>query len=256
MASGFKSASVILIGINVVMFFLQLTLGGIGGWFTDMFMLVPFDILSRPWTLVTSMFLHGGPGHLMFNMYALLLFGTLIEQRIGWKRFLGLYFGAGILAGLGHTAFSMVMGANLPAVGASGGIMGVLGMTIMLLPHLRVLFFFIIPMSMRTAGILFALIDLLGVFGLGIPGIANMAHLVGLAAGVAYGAVLLRAKKAFTKKFVNRGISAGHGPAKKRSAGHRSAGRGSTQHTASTSENAGIELSREEIDEYIKTGRL
>ena len=84
----FKNAVYPLIGINLVMFFLQIMFEG----FTESFMLVSSDIYSRPWILLTSMFLHGGFSHLLFNMYALLMFGNLIEQRIGTKRFLFIYF--------------------------------------------------------------------------------------------------------------------------------------------------------------------
>ena len=168
-----------IIIINIIFFVLQQIIAG----FTDSLLLVSSDIFTRPWILVTSMFLHGSITHLLFNMYALFLFGTLIEQRIGTRRFLILYFASGILASLGFALFQeLILRSTGAGLGASGAVMGVLGMTIMLLPHLRVLFFFVIPMSMRTAGIIFAIIDFLGVFGIGIPGIANIAHLVGLAA--------------------------------------------------------------------------
>ena len=98
-----------------------------------------------------------------------------------------LYFTAGILA-----AFIPTYEA---ALGASGAIMGIIGLTIMLFPDLKILLFFIIPMSMRTAGILFALLDIFGIFAPLQSGIAHYAHLVGLSTGIIYGIYLLKKKK-------------------------------------------------------------
>ncbi|NQU79378.1 rhomboid family intramembrane serine protease [Candidatus Woesearchaeota archaeon] len=224
----FKNIAVVLIVLNIVAFVIQNIVDG----FTSMFMLVSGDIIARPWILITSMFLHGSPSHLIFNMYALLLFGTLIEQKIGSKRFLFVYFLSGILAGIGFVLFQeFILGTGGAALGASGGMMGILGVTIMLLPNLRILFMFFIPMSMRTAGIIFAMMDLMGLFGIGMAGIANSAHLFGLATGIGFGYYLIRKKLEFHKRFVK--------PRKKE-----------TLHPG------GAELSNNEIEDYINNGRL
>ncbi|MCD4666859.1 rhomboid family intramembrane serine protease [archaeon] len=183
----FGNVVTILLAINVLAFILQWIIPG----FTDLFVLVSKDVLARPWILLTSMFLHGSLPHLLFNMYALFIFGSLIEQKIGSKRFSFVYFLSGILASL---LFTVLMPSSA-ALGASGAVMGILGVTIMLMPDLRVLFFFFIPMSLRTAGIVFILIDVLGAFGIGIPGIANVAHLAGVAVGLIYGYYLLKNRK-------------------------------------------------------------
>lgn len=231
-----KIRSIVLpiIIINVIVFLLQKFIPGL----TELFMLVSHDILARPWILITSMFLHANSTHLLFNMYALLIFGPLIEQRIDIKRFLTIYFGSGIVAGLVFSLFQLlILKTPGAAVGASGGMMGIIGMTIMLLPNLRVLFFFIIPMSMRTAGIVIAIIDLVGVFGIGIPGIANVAHLGGLICGVFYGYYLLKQRAKFAKRFA----------LKSKKAANKSVNKSS---------GSSIELSKEEIDDYIRNGRL
>jgi rhomboid protease GluP len=76
------------------------------------------------WRLFTAMFLHAGLVHLAFNMYALYLFGYLVEGAFGWRRFLAIYFVAGFLGG----ATSFVFGpAGELGVGASGAIVGLLG---------------------------------------------------------------------------------------------------------------------------------
>ncbi len=211
----FNTVVIPLIGINIAAFIMQM----FSRTFTEMFMLVSADVFSRPWILITSMFLHGGFNHLLFNMYALLLFGTLIEQRIGKKRFLWVYFISGILASFISTFFYE------RALGASGAIMGILGVTIMLMPHLKVLLFFVIPMSLRTAGIIFAMIDIFGVFHS--SGVANIAHLVGLACGLAFGYYLLKQKGDFSRRF--------------------------TEHRSSRT---GISLSDDDIADYFKYGRL
>jgi len=182
-----------LIGVNILFFLLQQIIPN----FTTSFALISRNVWSEPWILVPSMFLHGGAYHLLFNMYALYMFGPLIEQRIGTKNFILIYFLAGILSSLGFT----LAYPTRAAVGASGAIMAILGLTIILLPNLRILFFFVIPMSMRTAGIVFILIDLFGVFSPVKTGIAHLSHLVGLACGLIYGYFLTKKKKKFYRKF-------------------------------------------------------
>lgn len=200
-----------LVTLNIIFFILQIILSKHG--FTESLMLVPGDILVRPWIIITSMFLHGGATHLFFNMYVLLLFGNLIEQRIGSKRFLILYFVSGIVAAFTYSFFK----PEFPALGASGAIMGIIGVTIMLLPHLKVLFLFFIPMSMRTAGIIMALIDLFGLF----PGVAGTAHLGGMACGLIFGYYFKKQRKTFHKKFSRK-----------------------------------VHLEQKDIDEYLRSGRI
>jgi len=84
-----------LIIINVVMFIGTLTLGD-GKLFDGLFtMFFPTNDMFQPWQVVTHMFMHGGPTHLLFNMFALWMFGTPVEQRLGTKKFLFVYFSAG-----------------------------------------------------------------------------------------------------------------------------------------------------------------
>jgi uncharacterized protein len=195
-----KSVVSTLIIINVIMFFLQIILGNN---FTNLLMLNPNLILKNPlylFQIFTSMFMHGGFNHLFWNMYGLLMFGQLLENKIGWERFLLVYMTAGIFAGFGHIVLSMFLfGSAPPALGASGAIMGMLGTLIILMPDLRLLFFFFIPTNLRTAGIIWILMDLFGVF---IPnGVGNIAHLVGIATGLIFGLYLKQNYRQFNKKF-------------------------------------------------------
>jgi membrane associated rhomboid family serine protease len=98
---------------------------------------LPPDIPSPYWsTLLTSMFLHGGWGHLGGNMLFLWIFGDNIEHRIGHLRFILFYLICGIAAGLAHIVFNS--GSGIPTVGASGAISGILGGYLVLFPRNRV----------------------------------------------------------------------------------------------------------------------
>lgn len=186
----FSSFSVvmILVIINIILFMVQITIPA----FTQYFILDSSQILSRPWTLLTAMFLHGSFSHLFFNMYALLLFGSLLERKIGSKRFVYLYLILGVIVSAISTLFYERM------LGASGAIMGVIGTLIVLMPRLKLLFLFVIPMNLWVAGVVWFLLDFFGIF---IPSnVANIAHLVGMILGLAYGYYLYRKRKKFFKK--------------------------------------------------------
>jgi len=199
-----------LIIANLAFFALQLFLGDA---FTRAFILDSSAIFSRPWILLTSMFLHGNPSHLLFNMYALFLFGSLVEQRIGPKRFIAVYLGAGVAAAFLSSFFYRF------ALGASGAIMAITGLLIILMPNLRLLLFFVVPMPLWVAGIIYALMDVFGIF---FPsGVGNIAHLAGLGFGLLYGLHLRKEKKKFHSKFQTK------------------------RH-----------LEQEDIDEYLKSGRI
>lgn len=228
----FKTTAVLqLVLVNIVFFIAQALFPAMNS-----LALNSANWLQQPWTLVSAMFLHSGFSHLLFNMYALFIFGPLIEARIGKKRFLWAYFGSGILASLGFVAYrELILGATGSAVGASGAVMGILGLVIMLFPKMKVLFFFVVPMSMRTAGIIFALIDLFGAFN-PTSGIAHVAHLAGLASGLLYGSYLLRRKKKFQRTFTQKPFT--------------------TKKTTNKKYEDTIELTKDDLDQFYKSGRL
>jgi len=152
--------------------------------FTDAFLLDSAKVLYEPWLLVTSMFLHGGLEHILYNMFALLLFGIMLEHIIGGKRFIRLYFMAGIIASIGSAIFYP------QSLGASGAIYGIIGCLAVLRPRMTV-WVFNIPMPMIIAAVLWAAI---GVFGIFFPSTtADAAHLFGMFFGMAYAFPLRRA---------------------------------------------------------------
>jgi membrane associated rhomboid family serine protease len=148
------------------------------------------------WQPLTYLLLHGGFGHLLFNMLGLFFLGPEAERELGTRRFVTLYLMAGVLGGLGWILFDALQGwaAGGPpgfCIGASGAVLGVVGAFAALFPERRItlLLFFVLPVSMtaRTMGIGFAAISLyimlLGDRG----GVAHAAHLFGLLAGYLYG---------------------------------------------------------------------
>jgi len=144
--------------------------------------------LKSLWTLITSMFMHGGLGHLVVNMISLAFIGNFVEKIIGRKRFFWFYMIAGIAAGLLFVLLAYVFQAdmNVYAVGASGAIFGLGGLMMMLTPKMPVLVFFIIPLPMWIAMLFLLVILWLASWGFGLS-IGNTAHLGGLLAGIIFG---------------------------------------------------------------------
>lgn len=173
--------SLAILIIAIISFFLEYIIPG----YSSLLELDPLGIASRPWTLVTHIFLHSGPIHLLFNMMFLFFFGPELERRIGGKRFLTVFFLSGIIAAIGYSLWSVfVLQYPAPAVGASGAIMGIFACLAILAPDIQVYIYFI-PMKITYALIFFALLDLLFI-GSG-DTIARSAHLTGVVAGLVMG---------------------------------------------------------------------
>lgn len=153
--------------------------------------------LFKPWQLVTHMFMHGGFWHFFFNMYTLAVFGTVLENIWGSRKFLIFYFVTGIGAALCHNlvlhlqiSHLMASGSsmaafaimNVPTVGASGAIYGVLLGFAMLCPEaeLRLIFFPFFPLKAKWLAVIFGAIELLTGISGHADGIAHFAHLGGM----------------------------------------------------------------------------
>jgi len=185
-----------IIVVNTLVFLLQLSLPPDDlERFIFRFGLVPasFSIGS----LLTSMFVHGGLGHVGGNLIYLWIFGDNVEDRLGHGRFLVFYLATGVVAALAQTA--MEPASTVPMVGASGAIAGVMGGYFVLYPNSRVLTLFPFPVMLFEVpaifflGLWFALQFLSGLGSLavatgegGLPGgVAFWAHVTGFVAGVA-----------------------------------------------------------------------
>jgi hypothetical protein len=175
--------------VCVIIFALQTAVPSL----TDGLALVSANAFFQPWLFITSMFAHGSLEHLIYNIFALLLFGSILESIIGGRRWLAIYFASGIAAGIAAAIF-------YPAsLGASGAIFGLLGALAVLRPRMTV-WVAGIPMPMAIAAGVWAAGDLIGLF---VPsGIANAAHLAGLAVGLVVGLALRKqfGEKLFVRK--------------------------------------------------------
>jgi uncharacterized protein len=160
--------------IIFIVFLFQKLIGN----FTDLFILDGSLVITRVWTLLTAIFLHSGLPHLMYNLFGLALFGSILEHVIGSKKFLYLFFISGLIASFVSLPFYERV------LGASGAIFGVLGMLGILRPKLTV-WLYSMPMPMIMALFVWAAGDILGIFAP--TGTANIAHLGGLVVGVAAG---------------------------------------------------------------------
>lgn len=156
-----------LIIANVLMFFLQATAPA----FAQQLVLVPALALQRPWTILTYMFLHGGFGHIFFNMLGLYFFGPRVEQRLGSERFIALYIVSGTVGAL----LSLVLGGGAEIVGASGALYGVLLAYARFWPRDQIYIWGIVPVEVRWLVLIYTVVSIMG-FG---TGIAHFAHLGG-----------------------------------------------------------------------------
>ncbi len=207
--AGIPTVTKNLIIINLIMFVATLISEDFMiGTFAMFFPASPF---FRWWQVLTHMFMHGGFWHILFNMYALVMFGSIIERTIGAKKFLILYFVCGLGAVALHLGVQYIQAQTFmagiangsataagnyaalkmtPTLGASGAIYGLLITYAMLFPDARLSLIFLpfTSMSSKTWIIIFAVIEFVtGITGT-IDGIAHVAHL----GGMLFGLLLIR----------------------------------------------------------------
>jgi rhomboid family protein len=144
----------------------------------------PTSPYFHAWQIVTHMFMHGGFMHILFNMYALYAFGSPLEQMWGSKKFLFFYFSAGLGAAAIHTLSNYLFQVyNIPAVGASGAIYGVLVAFGMSFPNAKLaLIFFPVPIAAKYFIPLLILSDIYFGFS-GSDNTAHFAHIGGALIG-------------------------------------------------------------------------
>lgn len=147
------------------------------------------------WTPLTYMFLHGSWSHLLFNMVGLLTIGTAIERQYGLKRFLLIYFLGGILGGLGWVLFSGLTSAT-PCVGASAGVLALVGAFVVKNPKLKLIVFIPLPIPM-PAWVLAIFIFATNAIEIFVKqtNIAASAHLIGIVFGAILGLYLLKSNQ-------------------------------------------------------------
>jgi membrane associated rhomboid family serine protease len=197
------SPSIAIIALCILSYLVEM-MPGIGPLYYQTFWFDPSYILSRPWTLVTYIFLHNDITHLFVNMLVMFFIGRGLEQRVGKKQLLGVFFTAGILSAVGHTLMSMpIFGVYpTPIVGASGAIYGVFAALAVLEPDSRVYVYFI-PMKLKQALVLFAALDFLMIHSTDM--VAHIAHLSGLFVGLYMGYRIKKIQERHSKRFRSAG---------------------------------------------------
>lgn len=139
-------------------------------------------------TLLTSMFMHGGLAHLAGNMWFLWIFGDNVEDKMGKVRYLIFYLLTGFIASMSHVLLNL--NSEIPSLGASGAISGVMGGYLALFPNRRVRVLLVriiteVPGYIAVGlWFLFQLISGLGMLGGEETGVAYAAHIGGFVAGV------------------------------------------------------------------------
>ena len=210
--------NVTLIAANVAVFIYELSLGPRVADFVERFAMVPAAItrafsiaLQQPganrvgalmplMTTVTSMFVHGGLWHIAGNMLYLFIFGAAVEYRMGASRYLAFYFAAGIAAALATVCIAPH--SDVPVIGASGAIAGVLGAYFILYPRERILTIlpiFIFVQFIEIPAVIYLLVWFAVQLYAGIEeggragatgGVAWWAHVGGFMFGIALGPLL------------------------------------------------------------------
>lgn len=149
--------------------------------------LSPFEVLTklRLWQLATYLFLHGGFGHIIWNMLALWMFGADLERVWGTRRFLQFYFFCGIGAGVCVVLLNYLLPWGNPyshTIGCSGAIFGILLAYAMLYPNQTIMWGFLIPIQVKYFVMIIGAIAFLMSFQPG-NGVSNFAHLGGMLFG-------------------------------------------------------------------------
>jgi len=164
--------TITVIAITFLIFGMQM--GGIIG---NDFAFMPADLLNKPYTIVTAIFLHSGAQHILLNMLGLFVFGSIVEQELSWKHWIFLYITSGIFGNLGYMLLSNPF---IPVLGASGAIFGLMGAAAILKPK-QIIYTPYGPFPMFIAAIMWGVTEIISFFG--VDNIAQSAHIFGLVSG-------------------------------------------------------------------------
>lgn len=190
----YSNASLILVGINVVVFFLTryftIRIGGtpLFYWLSMVPSLIEHGYV---WQLFTYMFVHANLSHLFFNMLALIMFGMMLERTIGSREFVLFYLVSGFLSGVISFLIYEMAGTNVVMMGASGAIYALLLLFSVIFPTSRILLFYFIPVQAPIAVLIFAVICVANEM-FTVSNTANLTHLAGFAVAWVYCLVRFR----------------------------------------------------------------
>jgi len=151
--------------------------------------LTPALLSQQPWTIITSIFVHGGFTHILFNMISLYFLGSFLIRAAGEKSFLEVFFLGGLA---GNILFVLLADPSTTGIGASGGIFALGGALAVMVPRVPVLVIPIpVPVPLWVAIIILVCISFL------FSGIAWQAHLGGLSLGLVAGLILKRRRQIY-----------------------------------------------------------
>jgi len=174
-----------LIALNVLIFLITLLRPEA---VINSFGLTPALLSKQPWTIITSMFVHGGFTHILFNMISLYFLGSFLIRTVGEKSFLAVFFLGGLA---GNILFVLLANPFSTGVGASGGIFALGGALAVMVPRVPVLVIPIpVPVPLWVAILIFLFLSFL-------PGIAWQAHLGGLLLGLIAGLIFKRRRQIY-----------------------------------------------------------
>jgi|GEM_PF-562920 len=205
-------ATYTLLGLMAGTYILELVVAGLSQEWFELVFPISYGWWLHPWQLVTSTFSHASLTHLFFNGLFFYFFGPNIEGIIGRRRFVVLFLVTGAISGVVQVHLPAILtnlsgydfGSSAGALGASGALMGVFGVSLILLPNSKMIVFPIfVPVPLWVGGIFFVLLDLVGALNPN-SGVGNFAHLAGLALGILYG---LQVKEGLRR----RGLKIVHG---------------------------------------------
>ncbi len=180
----------ILIWTNIAVFFLTMLTGGTNGVYGSpitewMAFHTPSIMRGQIWRLITSQYLHWTPMHLFFNMLGLHFLGRQLERDWGPRQFFAVYTICGLVGNFFLLALTLIgwFDPNAPAAGASGCVLGLLGAAAVRYPHAEVLIYFLFPIKIRTAALIFAGLYAVNIYTGGQNAGGDACHIAGLGFG-------------------------------------------------------------------------
>lgn len=174
-----NSVTITLIAVNLLVFILEFVYPPV----INFLALTPTVALDNfmVWQFVSFMFVHAGIAHILLNMWGLFIFGPAIEKRMGKSKFLLFYLITGISSGIFHILLEGI--SDIPLVGASGAVFGVMTAYGLMFPRNLIFFYGFFPMPAIVFIIFIGILQVVyGIGGLD-PGVANYGHLGGMLTG-------------------------------------------------------------------------
>lgn len=189
-SGGPRSIVTTLIVINVAVHLLRGFSPALNQWLSAWGPMTSRSVLhGQLWRLITAQYMHANGNHILFNMIGLYFFGRQMEHVWGRQKFLVLYTLAGLAGNLFYLLLSVtgwfgMFSLDIPLLGASGCILGLLGAVAVLFPRAKILIMFVFPMEVRTAAIIFGGLYAFNLWQRGHNAGGDAAHLAGMAFGV------------------------------------------------------------------------